>query len=151
MNIADKIRLAQSSALNLFTVMSYYYTNASDEVTPEEIESDAAAINKLLSNAGLSVYVNNSSTKNADVRAKAGKIGNYNHVRFGLQFAGSDEVELVREIANPEDIQKIRTLVSSVVPMLQQLTGIISNSGVITNLTDNEVFQVILQDLLGTN
>ena len=134
-NVADKIRLAQSNPLNLLSLMSYYVTRADSSVTPEEIVSDAAEINKLLSSAGLAVYLNNSSTKNADVRAKAGTIGDYNHVRFGLQFAGSNEIELVRDIANPDDIKKIKTLAGSVAPMIQQLADLLTSNGLLTNVT----------------
>jgi len=150
-NIADKIRLAQSSSLDLLTLMGYYVTRADSSITTEEIVSDAEAINKLLSSAGLAVYLNNSSTKNADVRAKAGTIGNYNHVRFGLQFAGSNEVELVREIANPEDLQKIRNIASGLAPMIQQLADLLTSNGLLTNVTSNGVIKTIFEDLFGTN
>ena len=151
LNIADKIRLAQSSPLNLVNLMTYYVTRASSEITAEEVESDAAEINKLLSNAGLAVYLNKSSEKNADVRATAGKIGEYYHVRFGLQFVGSDEVKLVRDIANPEDVKKIRTLAGSVAPMIQQLADLLTNNGIITNVTNNEIIKTIFKDLFGSS
>ncbi|MBR2208420.1 MAG: hypothetical protein IJ859_06380 [Synergistaceae bacterium] len=151
LNIADKIRLAQNSPLNLVNLMTYYVTRADSDITPEEVESDAAEINKLLSNAGLAVYLNKSSEKNADVRATAGKIGGYNHVRFGLQFVGSDEVELVRDIANQEDLQKIRTLAGSVAPMIQQLADLLTNNGIITNVTSNGIIKTIFEDLFGSS
>lgn len=150
-NVADKIRLAQSGPINLLNLMTYYVTHASNSVTTEELESDATEVNKILSNAGLAVYVNNNSEKNADVRAKAATLGGYNHVRFGLQFVGSNEVELLKDIANPEDLQKIRTLAGSVAPMIQQLADLLTSNGLLTNVTSNGVIKTIFEDLFGTN
>ena len=152
-NIADKIRFASSGAIDLIKFMGLYVTGTS--ATEAEIASRVEKINELLADAGLSLYLNKSTAKAGDIRTLAGTIGNdkksYNHVRFGIRFNNSNEVELAREIVNPEDLQKIHSLIGSVSDQIQALAQLLESSGLFSEFSDNEIFQLILGDLLGTN
>ncbi|MBR0202887.1 MAG: hypothetical protein IJQ56_00835 [Synergistaceae bacterium] len=154
LNIADKLRLAEDKPLDLVSLMVLYFTSGLRE-TVEEVEEDAEGINDILSDAGLAIYLNKASDKAADVRAMASVIGSgsneYNHVRFGVQFVGSDEVELVRNIANKEDLQQLRTLIGKVSAQVQILANMLTNSGLLTEVTGNEIIQIVFEDLFGTN
>ena len=149
LNIANRIRLAESSSLDLVSLMGLYVTGTS--ATEETIKSNVANINTLLSNAGLSVYLNKSTTRAGDVRALAGKIGGYNHARLGIQFVGASEPELVRDIANPDDMKQLRTLIGSVSAQVQALAGLLTNTGLLGDVTSNEIIQIIFNDLFGTD
>ncbi|MBQ9565803.1 MAG: hypothetical protein IJU98_09475 [Synergistaceae bacterium] len=149
LNIADRIRLAESSPLDLVSLMGLYVTGTS--ATEETVKGNVASINTLLSNAGLSVYLNKSATKAGDIRALAGKIGSYNHARFGIQFNGASEPELVRDIANPDDMQQLKALVGKVAPQIQALAQLLTGTGLQSELTDNEIIQIIFEDLFGTD
>ncbi|MBQ7733544.1 MAG: hypothetical protein IJT58_05950 [Synergistaceae bacterium] len=154
LNIADKLRLAEDKPLDLVSLMLLYFTSGLRE-TVEEVEEDAEDINDILSDSELAIYLNKASDKAADVRAMAGVIGSgsnaYNHVRFGVQFVGSDEVELVRDIANKEDLQQLRTLIGKVSAQVQVLANMLTNSGLLTEVTGNEIIQIVFEDLFGTN
>ncbi|MBQ8692712.1 MAG: hypothetical protein IJ520_06160, partial [Synergistaceae bacterium] len=148
-NIADKIRLAASDAIDIVKLMGFYVTGTS--ASAADIAARVEAINDLFADAGLAVYLNNRTVKAGDIRALADKIGVYNHARFGIQFNNSDEVELVREIVNPEDLQKFRSLISRVSGQIQALAQLFESSGLFGEVTDNKIFQLILGDLLGVN
>ena len=141
LNIADRIRLAESSPLDLVSLMKLYVTGTS--ATEEEVKSNVADINTLLSNAGLSLYLNKSANKAGDIRALAGKIGSgnksYDHARFGIQFNGASEPEMVRDIANKEDLDQLKTLVSSVSKQVQALAQLLTGTGL---LGENEIVQI---------
>lgn len=148
-NIANKIRIAESDALDLVKLMGLYVTGTS--ATKSEVENRVASINELLSKAGLSLYLNNRTTKAGDIRALVRKIGDYYHARLGIQFNGADEPELVREIANTEDLDKFAYLLSSVSNKVQLLAQLLQNSGLLSNVTDNTIIKIIFEDLFGTN
>ena len=148
-NIADKIRLAASGAIDMIKLMGFYVTGTS--ATEAQIEEKVKEINDLFADAGLSLYLNNRTVKAGDIKALAGTIGSFKHVRFGIQFNNSDEVELVRDIVNPEDLQKFRSLIGSVSGQIQALAQLFESSGLFGEFTDNKIFQLILTDLLGTN
>ncbi|MBR1418854.1 MAG: hypothetical protein IJ576_07825 [Synergistaceae bacterium] len=148
-NIADKIRLAASDAIDIVKLMGFYVTGTS--ATEAQIEANAEKINDLFADAGLSLYLNNRTVKAGDIKALAGTIGSFKHVRFGIQFNNSDEVELVRDVVNPEDLQKIRSLIGSVSGQIQALSQLFESSGLVGELSDNKIFQLILGDLLGAD
>ena len=147
-NIADKIRLAESSAIDLIKLTRQYVTGTS--ASEADIASRVEKINELLADAGLSLYLNKSTAKAGDIRTLAGKISGYNHVRFGIRFNNSNEVELVRDIVNPEDLQKFRSLISSVSGQVRALGQLLENSGMFDNITDNPIIELIFNDLFGT-
>ena len=149
LNIADRIRLAESSSLDLVKLMGLYVTG--ENATEETVKNNVANINTLLSNAGLSVYLNESSNKAGDIRALASKIGTYPHARFGIQFVGASEPELVRNIANQDDLKQIQALLGKVAPQVQVLTQLLTSTGLLGYVTENDIIKVIFNDLFGTH
>lgn len=149
-NIADKIEISQSGILDLTKLITLYFTRGSD-VSEAELESIAAQINAILSKAGLSFYLNNNILKAGDVRVAIDKIQGYDHVRFGVQFTDSNEVEFVRAIANPEDLQKMKTLIGRMSSQVQMLAQLLTNSGILDDVGGNQIIKLIFEDLFGTN
>lgn len=150
LNIADKIRISESSPLDLVRLMTLYYTGGND-VPESTLQSNAAQLNNILSNAGLSFYLNKSTSKAGDIRAAVGEIQNVRHIRFGVQFPDSNEVEFIRDIANPDDLNQIKTLISTVSEQAQLLAQLLTNSGLLSNVTDNSIIKLIFEDLFGSN
>ena len=148
LNIAGKIRLAESGSLDLVKLMGLYVTGGAN-VSEETVKSNAEKINTLFSDAGLSLYLNGSTTKAGDVRALAGNMGGYNHVRYGIQFVGADKPELVRNIANPEDMAQLKTLIGSVSTQARLLAQLLTSTGLLGNVTDNEIIRLVFEDLFG--
>lgn len=132
-----------------FALMRLYVTGGND-VSESTLASNAAQINNILSNAGLSFYLN-STSKAGDIRAAVGEIQNIRHIRFGVQFPDSNEVEFIRDIANPDDLNQIKTLISTVSEQAQLLAQLLTNSGLLSNVTDNSIIKLIFEDLFGSN
>ena len=127
------------------------YVTGGTEVSESTLASNAAQINNILSNAGLAFYLNNSTSKAGDIRAAVGEIQNVRHIRFGVQFPDSNEVEFIRDIANPDDLNQIKTLISTVSEQAQLLAQLLTNSGLLSNVTDNSIIKLIFEDLFGSN
>lgn len=150
LNIADRIRISESNPLDLVRLMNLYVTGGT-AVSESTLQSNAAQINTILSNAGLSFYLNKSTIKAGDIRAAAGEIQNVRHIRFGLQFTDSNEVEFIRDLANPDDLNQIKTLIGTVSTQAQLLVQLLTNSGLLSNLTDNPIIRLVFEDLFGSN
>ena len=149
LNIADKIRIAEISSLDLTSIRLLYNTGTS--ASDETLRNNAAKINTLLSDAGLSLYLYRNTAKAGDIRALVDKMGSYNHVRLGIQFVDENQPDVVKNIVNKEDLEALKSIVHLVTPNVRAFAEILTGTGYLSEITSNEIVVLIFNDLFGTN
>ncbi|MBQ9896345.1 MAG: hypothetical protein IJM40_03410 [Synergistaceae bacterium] len=148
--LTDKLALdmgaTSSNQINISKLLDLYNTGTS--ASESEVESNAEAINKLVSPR---VYIKNKL--NSYIRAFAGTLGNYYHIRLGHQFVDDSlgVIYKLKEIVDEDDWANLQQIIKKLLPQINVITGlmqnIVSDSGdsVIGVNLSQEIIQLLMQ------
>ena len=147
--LTDKLVLdlgaTSSNQIDVSKLLSLY--NTGTDASETEVINNADAINALTSPK---VYVKNKL--NSYIRAFAGTIGNYYHVRLGHEFIDDmGEIYKLKEIVDEEDWANLQQIMKKLLPQINVITGlmqnIVSDSGdsVIGVNLSQEIIQLLMQ------
>ena len=135
-----------SNQINISKLLDLY--NTGTDASESEVESKAEAINKLVSPR---VYIKNKL--NSYIRAFAGTLGNYYHIRLGHQFVDDSlgVIYKLKEIVDEDDWSTLQQIIKKLLPQINVITGlmqnIVSDSGdsVIGVNLSQEIIQLLMQ------
>jgi len=147
--LTDKLALdmgaTSSNQINISKLLDLYTTGTS--ASESEVESNAEAINKLVSPR---VYIKNKL--NSYIRAFAGTLGNYYHVRLGHEFIDDmGEIYKLKEIVDEDDWADLQQILKKLLPQIRVITGLMQNisgesgDSVIGVNLSQEIIQLLMQ------
>ena len=148
--LTDKLVLdlgaTSSNQIDVSKLLNLY--NTGTDASKTEVESNADAINALTSTK---VYVKNKL--NSYIKAFAGTLGNYYHIRLGHQFVDDSlgVIYKLKEIVDEDDWSTLQQIIKKLLPQINVITGlmqnIVSDSGdsVIGVNLSQEIIQLLMQ------
>ena len=148
--LTDKLTLdmgaTSSNQINISKLLDLYNTGTS--ASESEVESNAEAINKLVSPR---VYIKNKL--NSYIRAFAGTLGNYYHIRLGHQFVDDSlgVIYKLKEIVDEDDWANLQQIIKKLLPQIRVITGLMQNisgesgDSVIGVNLSQEIIQLLMQ------
>lgn len=147
--LTDKLALdmgaTSSNQINISKLLDLYTTGTS--ASESEVESNAEAINKLVSPR---VYIKNKL--NSYIRAFAGTLGNYYHIRLGHEFIDDmGEIYKLKEIVDEDDWADLQQIIKKLLPQIRVITGLMQNisgesgDSVIGVNLSQEIIQLLMQ------
>ena len=147
--LTDKLVLdlgaTSSNQIDVSKLLDLYNTGTS--ASESEVESNAEEINKLVSPR---VYVKNKL--NSYIKAFAGTLGNYYHIRLGHEFIDDmGEIYKLKEIVDEDDWANLQQIVKKLLPQINVITGLMQNivgdsgDSVIGVNLSQEIIQLLMQ------
>ena len=134
-----------SNQINISKLLDLY--NTGTDASESEVESKAEAINKLVSPR---VYIKNKL--NSYIRAFAGTLGNYYHIRLGHEFIDDmGEIYKLKEIVDEDDWADLQQILKKLLPQIRVITGLMQNisgesgDSVIGVNLSQEIIQLLMQ------
>nr|MBQ6740596.1 hypothetical protein [Synergistaceae bacterium] len=148
--LTDKLALdmgaTSSNQIDVSELLNLY--NTGTDASKSEVESNAEAINKLVSPR---VYIKNKL--NSYIRAFAGTLGNYYHIRLGHQFVDDSlgVIYKLKEIVDEDDWANLQQIIKKLLPQIRVITGLMQNisgesgDSVIGVNLSQEIIQLLMQ------
>ena len=122
-NLLNFDLIGGGDSINLSKLIDLYNTGKS--TTEAQAIANAADINEIIQDN--EIYVNGNA--NSTMRAFAGYMAGYDHVRIGLVFHDKplEEPKLIRDIVEETELKKIKTMLTKVYPNLLKLLQVSQN------------------------
>ena len=148
--LTDKLVLdlgaTSSNQIDVSKLLSLY--NTGTDASETEVINNADAINALTSTK---VYVKNKL--NSYIKAFAGTLGNYYHIRLGHQFVDDSlgVIYKLKEIVDEDDWANLQQIIKKLLPQIRVITGLMQNisgesgDSVIGVNLSQEIIQLLMQ------
>ena len=151
-NLLNFDLIGGGDSINLSKLIDLY--NRGKSTTEAQAIANAADINEIIQDN--EIYVNGNA--NSTMRAFAGYMAGYDHVRIGLVFHDKplEEPKLIRDIVEETELKKIKTMLTKVYPNLLKLLQVSQNlsfldlSAMGINI-DQEFLQAIFNEIFDIN